>query len=203
MSTKDIFAERFTLLRNVYHFTYKDLGNFLGCNANTLTEWAVSRRNSPNLDKLVLIANLYGVSLDWLLGRSSVVYNRDLLSVIEQKDTISMLKQIYHVIPNDYADADHRLSNYSAGIRANIITLTYSSLYSALRFVLGDNFYKREDFKTQFDVNRSSIIFAQTKFLSDQGLVYKMLHKELTIPPFDVEQEFKNSNMRGCNKTKF
>ncbi len=59
MSIKDDFAQRFTLLRSVYKFTYKDLGNALGLNANTITEWAVSKRNFPNPDKLVLVANLY------------------------------------------------------------------------------------------------------------------------------------------------
>ena len=193
MSTKDIFAQRFTLLRNVYRLTYRDLGNFLGLNANTLTEWAVSRRNFPNPDKLVLIANLYGVSVDWLLGRTSVIYNHDVFASIEQKDTISLLKQIYLVLPKDYEDTDRRLANYEPGIRANIVTLTYSSLYAALRFVLGDNFYKRDDFKTLFEANRSSIMLAQTRFLSNQGnLVSKLLKKELTMPPFDVEKEFKN-----------
>ena len=193
MSTKDIFAQRFTLLRNVYRLTYRDLGNFLGLNANTLTEWAVSRRNFPSPDKLVLIANLYGVSVDWLLGRTSVIYNHDVLASIEQKDTISLLKQIYLVLPKDYEDVDRRLANYEPGIRANIVTLTYSSLYAALRFVLGDNFYKRDDFKTLFEANRSSIMLAQTRFLSNQGnLVSKLLKKELTMPPFDVEKEFKN-----------
>lgn len=196
MSTKDIFAQRFTLLRNVYRLTYRDLGNFLGLNANTLTEWAVSRRNFPNPDKLVLIANLYGVSVDWLLGRTSIIYNHDVLAAIEQKDTISLLKQIYLVLPKDYEDTDRRLANYEPGIRANIVALTYSSLYAALRFVLGDNFYKRDDFETQFDANRSAIILAQTRFLSDQGnLVYKMLNKDLAMPPFDVEKEFKKQTI--------
>ena len=196
MSTKDIFAQRFTLLRNVYRLTYRDLGNFLGLNANTLTEWAVSHRNFPNPDKLVLIANLYGVSVDWLLGRTSIIYNHDVLAAIEQKDTISLLKQIYLVLPKDYEDTDRRLANYEPGIRANIITLTYCSLYSALRFILGNNFYKCDDFETQFDANRSAIILAQTRFLSDQGnLVYKMLNKDLAMPPFDIEKEFKKQTI--------
>ena len=101
MFVKELFAQRFSLLRNVYKFTYKDLGNVLGLNANTLTEWAVSKRNFPNPEKLVLIANLYGVSLDWLLGRTDIIYNNEVLSAVEEKNTLSyhmFMKTRYYVI---------------------------------------------------------------------------------------------------------
>ena len=192
MSVKDVFAQRFTLLRNVYKFTYKDLGNALGLNANTITEWAVSRRNFPNPDKLVLVANLYGVSLDWLLGRTNEIYNSKVLLAIEEKDTLSILKQIYQIIPNDYEDTNLRQSTYSLGIRANIITLTYSSLYSAISLVLGNDFYKHDDFAERVMANHNAIVVMQTKLLTDQdNLVYRMLFKDLTEPMFDVENAFK------------
>ncbi len=191
MSVKDIFAERFTLLRSVYKFTYKDLGSALGLNANTITEWAVSKRNFPNPDKLVLVANLYSVSVDWLLGRTNEIYNGKVLLSIEEKDTLSILKQIYQIIPNDYEDAELRQSTYSLGIRANIITLAYSSLYSAISLVLGNDFYKRDDFAERIVANHNAILVMQTKLLTDRdNFVYKMLFKELTKPVFDVESAF-------------
>lgn len=193
MSVKDNFAQRFSLLRSVYKFTYKDLGNVLSLNANTLTEWAVSKRNFPNPDKLVLLANLYGVSLDWLLGRTNDIYNSNVLLAIEEKDTLSILKQVYQIIPNDYEDTELRQSMYSLGIRANIITLAYSSMYSAISLVLGNDFYKRDDFADRLVANHNAIVVMQTKLLTDQdNIIYKMLHKEITKPVFDVVAAFKN-----------
>lgn len=194
MLVKEIFAERFTLLRNVYKHTYKDLGNVLGLNANTITEWAVSKRNFPSPDKLILIANLYGISMDWLLGRTNHIYDNDVLLAIEEKDTLSILRQIYQILPEDYEDTKLRMLHYSMGIRANITTLAYSSLYSALSLVLKD-FYKRDDFAEQVKINHDAIVLMQTQLLADQGnqgdLVGKMLRKEICDPPYNVEAVFK------------
>ncbi len=196
MSAKDVFAQRFSLLRSVYKLKYKDLANVLGINANSITEWAVSKRNFPNPDKLVLVANLYGVSLDWLLGRTKNIYNNDVLLALEEKDTLSILRGVYQqLLPNEYENTELRQSEYPLGIRANIVTLAYSSLYSAINLVLGKDFYKREDYEERLLKNHNAIVVMQTKLLIEKdNLVYKMLTKELTVPVFDVEKAFCETN---------
>lgn len=191
MFVKELFAQRFSLLRNVYKFTYKDLGNVLGLNANTLTEWAVSKRNFPNPEKLVLIANLYGVSLDWLLGRTDIIYNNEVLSAVEEKNTLSILKRLYPTLPHVYENTLLRNKSYTFGVRANIITIAYSSMYSAMSLTLGKDFYKQDDFEKQILVSHDTIVLTQARLLKDQDdIVYKMLYKEITKPVFDVVAAF-------------
>ena len=191
MFVKELFAQRFSLLRNVYKFTYKDLGNVLGLNANTLTEWAVSKRNFPNPEKLVLIANLYGVSLDWLLGRTDIIYNNEVLSAVEEKNTLSILKRLYPTLPHVYENTLLRNKSYTFGVRANIITIAYSSMYSAMSLTLGKDFYKQDDFEKQILVSHDTIVLTQARLLKDQDdIIYKMLYKEITKPVFDVLAAF-------------
>ena len=191
MFVKELFAQRFSLLRNVYKFTYKDLGNVLGLNANTLTEWAVSKRNFPNPEKLVLIANLYGVSLDWLLGRTDIIYNNEVLSAVEEKNTLSILKRLYPTLPHVYENTLLRNKSYTFGVRANIITIAYSSMYSAMSLTLGKDFYKQDDFEKQILASHDTIVLTQARLLKDQDdIIYKMLYKEITKPVFDVVAAF-------------
>ena len=191
MFVKELFAQRFSLLRSVYKFTYKDLGNVLGLNANTLTEWAVSKRNFPNPEKLVLIANLYGVSLDWLLGRTDIIYNNEVLSAVEEKNTLSILKRLYPTLPHVYENTLLRNKSYTFGVRANIITIAYSSMYSAMSLTLGKDFYKQDDFEKQILVSHDTIVLTQARLLKDQDdIIYKMLYKEITKPVFDVVAAF-------------
>ena len=191
MFVKELFAQRFSLLRNVYKFTYKDLGNVLGLNANTLTEWAVSKRNFPNPEKLVLIANLYGVSLDWLLGRTDIIYNNEVLSAVEEKNTLSILKRLYPTLPHVYENTLLRNKSYTFGVRANIITIAFSSMYSAMSLTLGKDFYKQDDFEKQILVSHDTIVLTQARLLKDQDdIIYKMLYKEITKPVFDVVAAF-------------
>ena len=191
MFVKELFAQRFSLLRNVYKFTYKDLGNVLGLNANTLTEWAVSKRNFPNPEKLVLIANLYGVSLDWLLGRTDIIYNNEVLSAVEEKNTLSILKRLYPTLPHVYENTLLRNKSYTFGVRANIITIAYSSMYSAMSLTLGKDFYKQDDFEKQILISHDTIVLTQARLLKDQDdIIYKMLYKEITKPVFDVVAAF-------------
>ena len=163
----------------------------MGLNANTLTEWAVSKRNFPNPEKLVLIANLYGVSLDWLLGRTDIIYNNEVLSAVEEKNTLSILKRLYPTLPHVYENTLLRNKSYTFGVRANIITIAYSSMYSAMSLTLGKDFYKQDDFEKQILVSHDTIVLTQARLLKDQDdIIYKMLYKEITKPVFDVVAAF-------------
>ncbi len=190
MSARDTFATRFSLLRSVHKFTYRDLANALFLNPNTITEWAVSRRNFPNPEKLVLIADLYAVSVDWLLGRTDTLYRDDILTDIENNLIIHWIRSVCDV-PDEYKDTLKRKANYSLPIRANIITLVYTSQFSATVRVLGKDCYKDDNFEAAIVSNSINIRNALADLLADQGdLVGKMLRKEIIDPPFDVSKAF-------------
>lgn len=194
MAARDVFAERFTLLRNTYRNTYKELGYILGVNSNSITEWAKSRRNFPDPDKLMLLADIYGVSIDWLLGRTNAVYNDEILARIENTQTINMLAPIID-IPNVYLDGNERKRNYSMGVRANIITLTYVTQFSALAQVLGPDFHKNPDYAKLIVTNSITIRKKMRDLLIAQdNMVYRLITGNKKEPAFDVEYAFSELN---------
>ena len=191
MSVRDAFSQRFTLLRTVYHHTYKDLSSVLWLNSNSINEWILSNRNFPNPDKLVLLADMYAVSLDWLLGRSDVIYSHDVLASVEEKYVIGFLQAIYK-IPLEYKDIVKRNACYSFGVRANIITLTIMSQYAAMVQVLDKDFYKKDGYVSLVESNGIAIRNAFADKLAGQGdLVGRLLRREKLEAPFDVEYAFR------------
>lgn len=48
----------------------------------------------PSLDAIVAIANLYGVSLDWLMGRTNLRYNFNL----EDKENLEVIIKLYETL---------------------------------------------------------------------------------------------------------
>ncbi|MBO5638172.1 MAG: helix-turn-helix transcriptional regulator [Acidaminococcaceae bacterium] len=190
MTARDVFAERFTLLRNTYHNTYKELGYILGVNSNSITEWAKSRRNFPDPDKLLVLADIYGVSIDWLFGRTNIVYNDSILTRIEDTHTINMLSPVID-IPNTYLNINERKHNYSKGVRGNIIAITYVTQFSALAQALGNDFYKNPDYAKLIVMNTIKIRNIMNDLLvSQDNIVYRLLTGNKREPAFDVEYAF-------------
>ena len=190
MATRDIFAQRFTLLRNCYRNTYKELSYVLGVNSNTITEWAKSRRNFPDPEKLLVLADIYGVSIDWLFGRTNTVYNDAILTRIEDTQTINMLAPVID-IPDVYRDVIARRRNYSMGVRGNIITITFVTQFSAMAQVLGTDFHKHPDYAKLIVTNSVTIRNKMSDLLMAQdNIVYRLITGSKKEPVFDVEYAF-------------
>lgn len=64
-----MFPERLKLLRKQYALTQKELGEALGLTVSTVCDWE-RRRSEPNLNQLALLAGVFGVTADFLLGLS-------------------------------------------------------------------------------------------------------------------------------------
>ena len=62
------FHERLKLLRVQSAFMQKDIARILGVSVRTFQGWETGR-SEPNFEKLIAIADLFEVDLDWLLGR--------------------------------------------------------------------------------------------------------------------------------------
>ena len=107
MSVRDAFSLRFSLLRSVHRQTYKELSDVLWLSSNSINEWTLSKNNFPSPDKLVLLANMYGVSVDWLLGRTDTLYIHEIMAPIEDSFVLGLLKAVFE-IPEAYRDAADR-----------------------------------------------------------------------------------------------
>lgn len=66
----DIFARRLKELRNAQGMTQVDLGNLLHSSGAVISTYENGRE--PSYDILVNIANIFDVSIDYLLGKSAV-----------------------------------------------------------------------------------------------------------------------------------
>lgn len=69
--TKTIFTERLKEARNNKGLTQKELADILGIKRTTYTNYEQSISN-PNLETLVRITDILGVSTDYLLGRGKI-----------------------------------------------------------------------------------------------------------------------------------
>ncbi len=66
----DVFAKRLKELRNAQGMTQVDLGNLLHSSGAVISTYENGRE--PSYDILVNIANIFDVSIDYLLGKSAV-----------------------------------------------------------------------------------------------------------------------------------
>ena len=62
------FHKKLKMLRKKQGLTQTELGEKVGVKQNTFTNWENGKRE-PSLEKLIVLADFFEVSLDWLVGR--------------------------------------------------------------------------------------------------------------------------------------
>ena len=195
MSVRDVFSNRFTLLRSVHRNTYKDLSRILGINSNAVNEWATSRRNFPGPEMLMALANIYAVSVDWLMGRKDSLYDGEVLLRIEENFVIGFLSTMFNsasVLPSEYVNPELREKNYTLAVRANIVTLAFTTYYSAFEIIFGKDAVK------SFDVNKGMSLEEGIELgrkmveldVKQGNLLNRLVFMEKREPAFDVEGVF-------------
>lgn len=70
------FNERFKFLKEIQNLSAKELSIELRIPQSTLSNYL--RNREPNYDNLIAIAEFFGVTVDWLIGRESSGLNLDL-----------------------------------------------------------------------------------------------------------------------------
>lgn len=84
---------KLVMLRKEHGYTQEDLSKFLNLTRSAIGNYELGI-NEPSLDTMVAIANLYGVSLDWLLGRTNLRYNFNL----ENKENTEVIIKLYETL---------------------------------------------------------------------------------------------------------
>lgn len=134
MLNRDFFSERFKLLRLSHYLSIPMVANLLALKSTGSISPFESGKGIPSSDILVDITNLFGVSLDWLAGRSDSPYNSEVLLRLEEFHIKRLLSIDYShdedckdfalfFLTDDYYDTDKRISTFSLPVRANIIFL--------------------------------------------------------------------------------
>ncbi|WP_346683193.1 helix-turn-helix domain-containing protein [Megasphaera stantonii] len=184
---RDIFSERFTLLKTTYNLSYTELAELTGMkNKTTVNDWVKSKKSFPNEAVLVLIADLFGVSVDWLLGRIDFPYSNLILKSLETKHVIPILQMTALPIPTYYENETERIKNYSLGIRANIVFLCNKAFRKTVFKLIPYEQFIHENYQLT-DINQmiTSCNIMAKEFVSSKG--YALLQKDILIPLFDLE----------------
>ncbi|GKU75954.1 helix-turn-helix domain-containing protein [Paenibacillus sp. L3-i20] len=69
MFNREIFAERFKILRLMKSVSQQDIAAFLGVDRTIVSHWERGTR-IPSLEVAYTLADYFDVSLDYLVGRS-------------------------------------------------------------------------------------------------------------------------------------
>lgn len=94
------FAECLQELREDRNISRKELAAYLNISVSTLGMYEQGRRE-PNIDMLIMLADYFNVSLDFLVGRSADNEERkNMLEALRLKNKIDKLPQEYKDIIN-------------------------------------------------------------------------------------------------------
>lgn len=86
-----MFGERLKELREDSKMTQETLGSFLKVSRQTISGYELGS-NEPSFENLVKLADLFNVSLDYLLGRTKEKYNLNLLSKDSKELLLELIK---------------------------------------------------------------------------------------------------------------
>ena len=194
MAVRDDFAERFLLLKKTYDLSYTDFVKILGVkNKTTVNDWVKSQKGFPNESMLVLISNIFAVSLDWLLGCIEDPYNEEYLTLLEENYVAPILEIALNAekkaLPEIYTNIDLRRKNYTHGQRANLIFAALSSHYKILF-----NPSKPIDQEINRELLRSYIMDIKGMDL--------LIFKDFDAPIFDLEKVFTDQKRKQDNNEK-
>lgn len=119
---KSFIAKRVRMLRNDYTLTTTELAILLGFKRKTSITAIEVGRSVPSYEVLMYIVQLFGVSMDWLMGYSDIQYDAEvLLSVEKICPSIPLMELNMEAIPDDYLNVQLRAEKYTPWARGNII----------------------------------------------------------------------------------
>lgn len=142
MENKNLFQIVKTLCREK-GITQKELAKIIDVSQNTIKNW---ENNLPNGDTLLKIADYFGVTTDYLLGRSS----NKLLTRKNERDIQKSLKQIYDGLDDSLSLA--YLNNGGVELSEEDAEL----LKSALQFTITQAKIRAKEKYTRKDYKRKS-----------------------------------------------
>ncbi len=121
-----IFGLRLRILRTTYKLSLAEFAALFGLKSTGAIADLEAGRHGPTFELFIRIANVFGVSLDWLAGRSESVYTLDSITMAEKS-----VLDIPLAFPDNYKEEyavyfkskDLSEDFPSFGVRANIAVL--------------------------------------------------------------------------------
>ena len=196
----ELFIERFKFARKNIGASLNDLVKICSVNGKPLiTKSAISLwengKRVPTVDTLLIVCDIFAISMDWLVGYSEDMYKEDTIKRLEPKSfpVVFMVDdekiELPINIPEDYVDEELRKSAYSLELRArvNYLILAIFKEYEFSRnfnhkkikeyveilnniFIEKTIVVKKEDSKKVIDKNVDTIGSRLKSLRSDRGL---------------------------------
>lgn len=116
---------RIKSLRKLKGYTQKEFANVLGVGQTTIANYERGIR-IPDAEKLPKIANLFGVTVDYLLGRESNTLDQQKSTNAVDLDNIDQAYKVFldHLIVGDKLEAESYINTlYNRGVNINILYL--------------------------------------------------------------------------------
>jgi len=90
------FGNRLMNLRKGKGLSQEELGNQVGVSRQTVSKWELNQ-TTPEMDKLVLLGDIFNIRLDELLGRENVIHDNSNYGELNAKiDTIINSRKPFH-----------------------------------------------------------------------------------------------------------
>lgn len=151
------FGEKLKVLRKSHNLTHEQLSRIAYADGKNFSQSAISAwergRKASSLHYSSLIGDIFGVSVDWLLGRSDNPFNESVLFKLEPSSfplTVHFYGKNVELkfldFPKAYTNTYYRSQNYTFHVRANIvfllhvITLEFLDLLSKNKVLFLDDF---------------------------------------------------------------
>lgn len=155
MYNANTFATRLKLIRNSYNLKHKELSRYCTrFNSIIISQSAISfwenAKKIPAINNIQFLADIFGINLDWLTGRTNEIYSEGVIKNLEpltfplKVSVCDIEVELPISIPENYQDYEQRKKLYSFEARANIIFLLYIISYEWERYV-GDRIYEFAD----------------------------------------------------------
>lgn len=85
MSFQDLFPIKFKMLRTTHNLSTAQAAEFFSFKSKGSIASLEFMKAGPTLDTLEDVVDFFSVSIDWLAGKSSIIYREEILSAIEDK----------------------------------------------------------------------------------------------------------------------
>lgn len=169
--------ENIKLLRTSYKLTQANFAKILNLSFQQVSNLENGRRNLT-LEQALLLNQIFGISIDWILGISSTPLTKDSIEFAENKLLKIMMGCFWGC--ETYLNEQKRHSEYSLQTRSNIIYLAYSN-------ILDDHLVNIDYLNTQISQNPLESEFVdmmidESNDFGENCQLAKLLFQEKTTP---------------------
>ena len=120
------FSQNLRTLRQSHYLSLSEMAMIINLKSKGSLSTLENAKNPPSFETLINIAEVFAVTIDWLVGRSSQPYNEEIILNLENQimdikvNSGTVFKKI---LPPLYANIEQRTIFFSVAERANLIFL--------------------------------------------------------------------------------